>query len=822
MSFVGRLLLVDYERISHNNIKKLEIDFTSAFQLFLGTNGSGKSSVLRQLTAYPSHKDEFGPNGYREIEIHDNGSIYIFIDDHSIGKYSIIKDGLVINDKSTFSVQKGLVEQIFGLDKTLVDIFTDRLQFTDMSAAQRREIIMRASKINIEKGLELLEFMTERNNYLKQYSKNLAKRLIDEERSLPSESHVAELNQRREDILSDLNTIDEMSTQPVETQNKQDLLDRLDDLKAKAKFVAIKYMDTPKVLFGAKDEMGAMEIKSRLRYKVEQINNRQDQLIVEIDAVKNQLGASTKSENVSLDEYTQEKDALEIEIDRLEEEGGDFLYLGDGYKQAVETSQVLYEELRIIFSELADNSNGYFSKDKKLANVEKIIALGNEIKIYRDSVYELEHELKKHIHGEHISCPKCKHDFIPGVSGTRYDAEERLKQTQIVLSKLEKKLEEEKIYQTEINKFQNSLLEIERLNRLYTLHSHLFVKLKQYGYNSNPPSHCLIILSDWFKSCGLTTRYNELHQRFEAVVECIRLYKLEDAQKRKEQEELLERYDDEYNLLIDEKQSCNEQIKQIDSYLKYVANLKEWTAETECLSNDLEVFKEQLLNNMQHKFVMESRAQLHGELSLVDSEISKITYSTMNREKLVKEKEELNVTKDDLATLIAELSPRTGLLGDVMNEFIEEFVQKMNTIIDSVWTYALEILPCRNKKGDLDFYFPVKVQGAEKINPDVKDTSGAQSKIINFAFKFLMMKTHGFEHFPLFLDEFTNGMDEVHIVRMIRLVYDMVETERCSQLFMILHQSNQYGSFSQAECLVINTDNLQTLPEHYNTHAKFS
>lgn len=157
-----------------------------------------------------------------------------------------------------------------------------------------------------------------------------------------------------------------------------------------------------------------------------------------------------------------------------------------------------------------------------------------------------------------------------------------------------------------------------------------------------------------------------------------------------------------------------------------------------------------------------------------------------------------------------------------MNSFIREFVGHMNSIISSVWTYSMEILECRNKKGDLDFYFPVLVQGKTEPNPDVADTSGAQSKIINFAFKWLMMKTHDLTHYPLFLDEFTNGMDEVHIVRMIKLAYDMVETERCSQLFMILHQANQFGSFPQAESLVINADNLQTLPDHYNTHAKFS
>lgn len=820
--FIRRLLLINFENISHNNIKRLELDFTSPFQLFIGTNGCGKSSVMRQLTVYPSSKDEFNSEeGYKEIEVEFNDSIYICIDDHRIGKHSIIKDGLVINDKSTASVQKGLIEQIFGLDKTLVDILTDRISFTTMSTAQRREIIMRASKIDIDMGLELLDFIGEKTNYLKQYSKNLAKRLIDEEKSLPSESHIEELNTQRQNILDDFVILDEMSTQLVEQGDQIDILNRLEQLKLRAKQTVYKFVDTPEVLYGVGDELGALELKTRFKYQIETIEHKQDELLLSIETVENQLGVN-HVDGVGIEEYLIEKQNLEKEIKELEEEGGDFLYLGEGYKQVVATSQTLYESLRNIFSELQDNSNGYFSKQKKIQNSERLIIIGNDIATCRNSIHQLEHEVKRHIHGEYVSCPKCKTDFIPGLTGTRFDAEEKLKVTQEKLSKLEKLLEEEKNYQTEINRFQNLLLEIEQLNRHYPQHGILFKKLKDYGYNNNNPAYCLNILTDWFKVMAIVARYNELNIRLNAVDECIRVHKLEDAQKRREQEETLEQYNDLYNRLIDEKRLIDDKVKQIDHYLKYVANLKDWINETESLSSEIEDVKEQMLNNLQHKFVMESKAQLNNELVAIDSEISKVTYSILNRDKLVKEKEEVDNSKDLMSIIMAELSPKTGFLGDVMNEFIDEFVGRMNSIIASVWTYSMEILSCRNKKGDLDFYFPVRVQGADKLSPDVKDTSGAQTKIINFAFKYLMMKTHRLINFPLFLDEFTNGMDESHIVRMIKLVYDMVETERCSQLFMILHQANQYGSFPQAECLVINADNIQTLPEHYNTHAKIS
>ena len=62
-----------------------------------------------------------------------------------------------------------------------------------MSTQQRRQIIMRASGINIDLGMDILDKFKERANYYKQYNKNLSKRLVDEDNNLPADSHLEEL-----------------------------------------------------------------------------------------------------------------------------------------------------------------------------------------------------------------------------------------------------------------------------------------------------------------------------------------------------------------------------------------------------------------------------------------------------------------------------------------------------------------------------------------------------------------------------------------------------------------------------------------------------
>ena len=83
------------------------------------------------------------------------------------------------------------------------------------------------------------------------------------------------------------------------------------------------------------------------------------------------------------------------------------------------------------------------------------------------------------------------------------------------------------------------------------------------------------------------------------------------------------------------------------------------------------------------------------------------------------------------------------------------------------------------------------------------------------------MATYDLQDFPLFLDELAGNMDDLHRVRIMKTVYDMVVNNYCTQMFLIAHYQQQYGVFTQAEVFVTNPDNLQSIPENYNSHAKF-
>ena len=64
--FLTHLKLKGYTRIAQNSIDCIEIDFTKPMQIVLGSNGSGKSSLLEQLSLLPPVTSaEFAKGGFK-------------------------------------------------------------------------------------------------------------------------------------------------------------------------------------------------------------------------------------------------------------------------------------------------------------------------------------------------------------------------------------------------------------------------------------------------------------------------------------------------------------------------------------------------------------------------------------------------------------------------------------------------------------------------------------------------------------------------------------------------------------------------------------
>ena len=68
------LCLVGYRRFALNNIRTFTINPSEPIQMILGTNGSGKSSLIKELTPLPADSADYSSDGSKTIKIlhHNN------------------------------------------------------------------------------------------------------------------------------------------------------------------------------------------------------------------------------------------------------------------------------------------------------------------------------------------------------------------------------------------------------------------------------------------------------------------------------------------------------------------------------------------------------------------------------------------------------------------------------------------------------------------------------------------------------------------------------------------------------------------------------
>ena len=137
---IKKLILSGYKRLALNHINYIEFTPENKIQLILGSNGSGKSSLLKELSPLPANHIEFSKDGYKIIEILHNNSHYLLksIFSSSGNKFYFIKNNEELNPGHTSSVYKELVKKEFNITQETHDLMTGYDKFHSMSVSERR------------------------------------------------------------------------------------------------------------------------------------------------------------------------------------------------------------------------------------------------------------------------------------------------------------------------------------------------------------------------------------------------------------------------------------------------------------------------------------------------------------------------------------------------------------------------------------------------------------------------------------------------------------------------------------------------------------
>lgn len=833
-----RITLDGYIPLRLSGATKLDWSPTASYQMILGTNGSGKSSLMAELSPLPPTPGDYTKPGSKRVEIeHEDVDYILHSTMSSTTRHSFIRDGIELNEGGTGAIQKELVWRYFRYTEEYHKLITGRILFTDMTQAERRKWITRLSQADYTFALNMFEIISKEAIARRGFLKIAKQRLHDETVALQQMEQAEGLEERVKALQDDLSALlyvrfptEQTATQAMHTVQEallriatesQPILKVSHEINSRERTNDETF--GPSTYTHWKDRnFDRMQEAIRAGEQVLAADQAiLDRLITEYTEIETQLGPLTIVENQDVGDMEARLQALQNERDALRGTIIHFplLLTADEPEALLSATQEILPRVLQVFSILPDNSDQRFSR----ANLEKATTLKRQaidqinhdegaIRVLNQQVHAIEHARQE-------TCPECKFVWTPGI---RVEELPQLKQkiasfTQEIhrcnqrLEETSKFLEEMDAYMSVYRQWRSSVSQYPRLQPLWD-----YVLQQRYDI-VEPMSHRDVFLN-WEEEARTAARLFRVKEEIDKLTKLIEVTKLgEHGHLLKRKEELSKEIEDRGLALHWDKGRLQCELVKQKLFHQLEQSTARWTQAIENLEDAYARALEALANEAVEKDIVKIQSQLGALQHALRAK--EVLMGVIKEKQLEIEKAELDY--EAYALLAKELSPKEGLIAEQLTGFIKCLVAQLNSIIASVWTYEVEVQPCGLGDGELDYQFPLQSGAAGPYTADVKLGSTSMKDIINFAFAQTAMLYLDLKDYPLFVDELGASFDEAHRPAINQFISRLMESQRYSQVFMISHYVAGWGSFNDAEYLVLDGRNI-TVPSSNNTHAVFS
>jgi len=788
-------------RFSIAGRRSITVTPTAKTQMILGTNGSGKSSMLSILwSPFPASPDDFDGNGEREVHILHKGHRYEIKETFgNRNVYSFQKDGVELNRDGKVTPQWALCEEHFDFDRSLHDLWVGKLRFTDMSPQKRRDWIAKLSTLDFDYAFQ------EYDRYRKGHSKAKAivehlqsrineetDRLIREEDLIKMREHVQELH----------DTLDALMREPRSNQApipEAEIREQFDSVCRRIEGFLTK--EFPVVGDLTQDLAEQTEKINQLKGELTARGERVAELEQRYLRIANLLEGDPEVIERQIVDLKAELAALETRR----------LPVPDELLVPAEDALI---ELRQILVNLPDDyvSQGEVAKILQEAQIKRQKA--NRIEgAMREITLEIDH-IKR---CASATCPQCSYVFKPGIEPGRLEMlEGRAAKGTEHLVKAGCEASEAEDWLAQTSEKANLFTALEQIKERYRQCSGLWMHLDNCG--------------------GLQKGRGLLHElpRYETAVDRAqqrtraskRLAELEAAMAQWKQEaggnaQLLEdltaareAYTDlhaRYRVEVERWQELDRQLKYEESWNTLAQGAQQ---EYEKLQASLKVFMHQAIDRDREELIRKTRTTLAiNEQALSENEVIAAVVKDLENQ-LAK----ALVEEEAYRRLVSAICPKTGLIAEKITEQIGAIVGKMNQLISTVWGYPLYIKVPEADDSDVTYKFPMVVDG--RLRNDIAEGSKSIKSIVNTAFQLVTYYCRGLVDYPLYLDEPSEGFDEVHVQNLIPVIKDLVDNARFSQIFIISHDIDAQTAFPNSQTIIMDERNIPNYPYAYNLHVE--
>ena len=821
------LALCGNNRLLLAKIKYIKINFESDCQTIIGTNGSGKSTILRECSPLPANTADYEKGGYKKAYFEEKGEYYTAYShydkswEHSLIRHS---DNAELNPGKTKRVQEQLIESITGLTYTLFDVLVGDLTFTQMTPAKRREFILSFSGSDLEYAMKVYRDLNKRYMDSMALQKHYAKRLATELEGLMREEELNELNRISKELTVTINDLLMERGRDRLPISQDEVLRQHLKVEHWFKVVDESNFHLPvslKDLIHSEDDIPL--VKRDLQTNITNLERELRGVYDEQARVQECLTALNANGMQGLDDMIKQNDAHRKEMSCIESSILHYLDKNAPQQAAGALNSILME-LVTIFNQLPADIADY----RELINAKRADQHHcHDLLTKRQmELSELEHQLYHFNNIDTMQCPNCEHQWLPGVDEAHaHRVQTKYHQVKEIVEKLGEKLEELNRFMGEAEVFNRQMDQLGQMMNKIPLLEPMWHHIRTHIDANEPPAFLMPYVHEYASDLESSIKYQRIGQELhsnEIIVENAKALTQGHDDLNRDRLEYLDQQAERYINRIREYRVKLSTLNDYETkYNRFMDAVEKFLNESVDLENKVGDFLE-VQRNM---CLDEDIAELQTRVAEIQGKIAHANTAHALIEELRKNKVIADEEVQTYKLLVDGLSPTTGLIADRIRTFIDGFIGQINALIDEVWTYPMRIIGC-GVEDAVDCKFPLESEGENSdgvikvVSSDIAKSSSAQTDFINFGARLVAMMCKGLEEYPLYMDEVGVRMDEKHRDRFNALIERILENKRVSQIFLISHYAAVHGVFTNAQVAVIDQNNILTLPDEYNHHVE--
>lgn len=820
MLFITKLVLHKCKRFYVKGIETFEITPSMKTQIILGTNGSGKSSLLKiGFTPISPHKDDFHPEGYKELHgigRYGNYEIRNFHNGKNL-EHSFILNGEELNEGKTAGVQKELVKEHFNMYQELHDVLTGTLKFTSMSPQQRREWITRLSSADFDYVINLHGRVKKGLRDQAGYIKLQGDRLLVETGKKMDDGQLEELRREAKGTLTKLSEMFTLLDSSLSHESYESIRDGLNYTNAKiestAEWMLRVNLRAPEAVTGTslsavEDQLSDLrDVASALRAALHEVSE-QHQLI---DKQIHEISILDGLDPVLLQSQLTE---LEEKVSTLQ--GGFKTNLEkDLFPKSSQQLNAVNDVMAALYNVMSEQTEVY-SREAVFKHQTEMRELQDKLRAGTSRVGEIEYRLNHIANCSNTQCPNCNHVFKEGVTGNEEaELRELLTKGQNFKVSMDAKIEKVRNFLEEAKDADDRLYALSSLRDSNPSLAGLWNLFNEHG-GVTRGRELIPVCRDFLSDANRAITIDKLTFEIAPIIE-----KLNQLQKLDKSGSLRELHLTLSNRIMEIQRDANENQATMTVVKQYLSDRQAFENAQMELDRLFEHQRSQftrLVDFTANEEVNEMIKRYQVSLAMLESTLTEAEMQAGIVNDLRTSLEGARHDEESLKLLEKILSPKDGLIAEQILVFVNTFIRKINEVIGKVWGYNLALENLDLEQGELDCKFPMYIHHSENKIPDIALGSDSIVDIVNQAFRIVVYEFMELEGYPLYLDEPARAMDGVHSNNLIMAMKDMIDNERFSQVFYISHSFEGQNSFPNSQIAVLD-DSHVTLKRRFNEHV---